>query len=427
VNDFGLTAALIQRDQSKISASFINTTFSASLIVASCLCVLSLTVVAPLAADFYDVPVLHSMISVIALSFLLSPFSSVASALALRERRFREVALVRVAANIFALGGALLLLLLDPSPWVLVVQSLLVTVGMSVGLIWLSRWRYRLLLERGCLKDIFGFSSFVLANDMLVAFSANAGTFVLGRVMSAADVGLFGLATFVTDVVRRSLMSILNRVAFVHYSAMQSDYLALRRAYIKTVTWNCRLVFPVMMTMILVGPNLLEQFLGREWTNMGEVVRWLSVSVMIHAAGGATSTLYKAIGRPGLDMGLFGATTLLILFPSMIFGALTHGLTGVAVAVAATKAISILVRQILVDRLIGETGTKILYSVTRLLILQIPLLAFWAIGRWLYPETPWMLDILLMAAGILAFGALEVRHAFPTIIERISARLKAVK
>jgi len=334
-----------------------------------------------------------------------------------RERRYRVVAVNRVVSTLLSLVFAGALLLWQPSAWVVIGQVISQLIFSAIGLVLVVRWRFRLTLHREHLKEVFGFSAYILMNDLVVSFGTNAGVFILGRLVSAPQVGMFGLATYLTDTVRKSLMSILNRVTFVHYSSIQNDNAKLRQAYLTTLMWNCRAIFPVMVTIMLFGPSLLIHFLGQQWEPMGPVIRWLSLSVMIHASGGTNSTLYKGIGRPRLDMLLFMATTFLILIPGMIAGALIAGLTGVAVATAVTRLISIVIRQVLLDRIIGGTAGPVLRVVGYLLLLQAPIVIAWLVGL-LWPHG-WITDVALASAGLAIYGFIEIPRAFPQLAGRL--------
>jgi teichuronic acid exporter len=415
INDFGLTAALIQRDERAVTPELVNTTFTASAVVSLLIAAATALAVAPVTAAFYHEPRIQPLVAVLAISLLPSPFTTVASALMLRRRRFKTVALVRVLATLSGLAVAGAVLLLRPSPWVIVYQTLATSAVSLVGLVMAARWRFRLSLRLQHLREVFGFSTMILLNDLTVSFSANAGVFILGRIVSTTDAGLFALAAYMTDTFRRALMSVLNRVNFVHYSQIKDDKAALARVYTATLAWNCRIIFPVMTAFLLFGPPLLIHFLGESWRELGSVVRWLCLSVMIHAAGGTTSTLYKAIGRPGLDMGLFVGTMALVLFPAMLAGAWLGGLAGVAIAAAASKFISIAIRQLLLDRMIGGTSLRVLRTVAVLTALQLPIVGAWLVARFVWPQGGLVSDVMLMCIGLAIYAAIEIPRALPSL------------
>jgi len=399
VGDFGLTAALIQRDESKMTPSLLGTTFTASLAICGALFLVTVGAIAPLSAAYYRQPQVSDLTMVMATILLMLPFSSISTAMLYRRGRFKDVTIVRVVSNVIGLGVAAVVLFFKPDPWVIVWQTIVAQLVATAGFYYMARWPLKPSFDRSLLKEVVGFSGLVFANDLAVSLSSNLAVIVLGRLLTPADVGLFALALYVTDTVRRSLMSILNRVMFVHYAKIKHDLKSVGETYVKTQLWNCKLNFPVMMALIFFGHSLCIQFLGPQWQSMGPVIQWLAFSVMIHAAGGTTSTLYKAIGRPGLDLTLFLFTTVAIQIPSVVLGAYWYGLLGVAVATALTKFVSIAIRQLLLDRLVGGTTTLVLRNVFTALMLQIPLAVAWIVGRVTGMGDHWMADLILAVCG----------------------------
>lgn len=428
INDFGLTATLIQRDQDKVTDRLVNTTFTLSVIVSACLFIVVVLVVAPVASMFYSEPDLLALVAVMGVSLLPSPFTTVASALLLRERRFKTVAISRVLSVITSTIGAATLLLFTPTAWVVIVQFVAASTIASIVVVHAAKWKFRIVIDKQARKEVLRFSSFILANDLTLALSANVGVFVVARVVGTAEAGLYSLAIYLTDIVRRSLMNIFNRVMFVHYSKSKKDFIELRRSFIASLTWNCRIIFPVMTATICAGPALANMALGPEWREMGPALQWLALSAMVLAAGGSTSTLYKAMGKPGLDLGLYVGALVLVILPSMITGALLYGLVGVAVATAVSRAIVNIVRQLLLDRLIGSTLKKAVTTVLRLLVLQLPIVAIWWIGRHASPALDTAIgQALLVAVGGAIYAAVEMPRAFPSLAEKIPGPFRKKK
>ena len=213
-----MTAALIQRDE-EVTPEFINTTFTASLIITVLLATFTMLVVAPVAARAYGQPELDSLILVAGISLLTSPFTTVASALMYREGHFKQNAIIKVVSAVLGMIAAISLLAYDPSPWVVVLQMVVSMVTGAIMLMIVRPHAYALRLDRAHLRAVFGFSTYVMIGGMIGTFQANMGVFVLGLVLSTASVGYFALGVYLTDTMRRIVMSILNRVTFVHFSA----------------------------------------------------------------------------------------------------------------------------------------------------------------------------------------------------------------
>jgi O-antigen/teichoic acid export membrane protein len=409
VNEFGFTAALVQKEEAKLAPALVNTTFTASLIVSIAATLATAFVVAPLAARFYGQPNAEPLLMAMALVLLTAPFSTVSAAVLYRERRFRSLAVNRAVSTLVSMGIAGLILSVRPDPWVVVWQVLIAAVLSTIGLVVLSRWRFRLRLDPVYLRDVLGFSGFVLVSDVMGQVNGNLGVFVIGRLLPVSDVGLFGLAVYFTESVRRMVMSILNRVTFVHFSSVQSDPDALRRTYFSAVTWNCRLLFPVMVGMMCFGPALLVAFLGEMWRPMGPVVAILSLAIIIQTAGGMTSTLFKAVGKPEIEMAVILSTSVFVLMPMIIAGAVLGGLTGVAIGTVIAKVIAVIVRQVLIERILGGTAMRVLRIAGRLLVRQLPIGITWGAALALRPM-PWIADVALLGLGLTIYALWELRE-----------------
>jgi teichuronic acid exporter len=420
-NDFGLTSAIMQKEKERLTPSLVNATFFASVAVSLVLFAIVSLAVAPLSARYFEEPLVAPLTIALAFGLLLSPFSSMSTALMFRERRFREVAIIRSIATLVSLSAVAVLIFIRPDPWVVVCQALVSQCVSALALYYASSWRPKFNASVKGLREIFNYSGLVFLSDLTVSLANNAGVMIVGRVLGASEVGMYSLAIYMTDTVRRAISSVLNRVMFVHYAQNKHDPAVMKAAYLRTLSWNCRVIFPFMTMFILFGPSLTVHFLGPAWTDMGAPLQWLALSVMIGAAGGTTSTLYKAIGRPGMDLCLFLATTILLLAPGIYIGASVAGLLGVAIATAAAKLLAVILRQALLERLLGFSLLDVLPLLGRSLFFQFPLVLAWAVRVVLFPQASWVIDGLLLALGLAAYAALDLRPLLAQALGRLTA------
>jgi len=191
---------------------------------------------------------------------------------------------------------------------------------------------------------------------------------------------------------------------------IQGDLPLVRHFYLKTLYVNCLVIFPIMLAIILFAPTLAVRFLGGEWSGMSLALQALAVGVMFHAAGGTTSTVYKAVGRPGLDLALFALTSVVFLLPALIVGALVAGISGAAIAVAANKAVSVVIRQIFLDRLIGGVTEHVVVVLARVLLLQLPIVALALAARLLFPEGGWERDLVTAIISAIVYLPIMFSH-----------------
>jgi len=262
INEFGLTATLIQKGRDGVDQNLIETTFALSTILSFVLLLFSVLIVAPLSAQYYHVPQVSWLTVILSLGLIAAPFGTLSSALLYRERRFKEIAAVRVAATLAGIIVAAAALIREADAWVVVYQALATQMLSAIGLYYYARWPLRWQLDRAAIRQITGFSTLVFLNDMMVSFAGSLPIVVVGRMLGAAEAGMFAVAVLLTDTMRRSMMAILNRVMFVHYSMNQSTHAALRKDYKSTQYFNCRATFPLMVFVILFAPDTTQKKLS---------------------------------------------------------------------------------------------------------------------------------------------------------------------
>jgi len=409
-NEFGMAATVIQRSEERFTREVVDTAYAASTLVSAGLFVVNILVIAPLAAWVYESERVGVVTVVIGVSFLFTPTVSIARALLFRARDYRAVTIARMASTLLSLIAGCVVLALYRNVWSLVVQIVSSQVFLAIAMWRVSEWRPRFRMSRSTFREMIGYSGFVFANDLMVSVARNFDVITLGRVLTQSQVGLYSLAFYITDIVRMNMMSILNRVMFTKYSLIQGDLPLVRHFYLKTLYVNCLVIFPIMLAIILFAPTLAVRFLGGEWSGMSLALQALAVGVMFHAAGGTTSTVYKAVGRPGLDLALFALTSVVFLLPALIVGALVAGISGAAIAVAANKAVSVVIRQIFLDRLIGGVTEHVVVVLARVLLLQLPIVALALAARLLFPEGGWERDLVTAIISAIVYLPIMFSH-----------------
>jgi len=296
------------------------------------------------------------------------------------------------------------------SLWAAPIQVLSAQILTTAFVYAVKPWRPRFCWNAGLRGELFGFSGLVFLNNLLVTLSKNAGQIVLGRTLGPAELGLYSLAFTLTDTVRTSLMSIMNRVMFVHYAENQEDPSRLSSDYLRTLAWNCSIVFPLMLTLGIVGPDLVPMLLGDNWKGMDPVLPILAAVVMVHVAGGSTSSLLTAIGRPGLDLRLFALTTIGIMFPAIIAGGWWFGSVGVAGGLLLSKIASVMIRQVYMKQLIGLKWSSYASVLTREAIKVLPLVGVLACLAVFVSSLGPLIYGMLAGVALLPYGLLFARQ-----------------
>jgi len=406
VNDFGISSTLIQRKKEEMTPTFLAAAFTAALAISLALFVVNAAVIAPFSGIFFKTSEVSGLVAFLGIAFLFTPFTTISQALLLKDRRFNTVAKLRCIALLCGLAVGSVILGLFHSIWALPVQVIvtqLITMVLFYGSL---KWPIRLSWDAGARRELFGFSGVVFLNNLLVACFKNIDQIILGRLFPPAQLGLYSFAVYLTDTVRTSLMSIMNRVMFVHYSEHQDNPEKLRADYLRTLFWNCTMLFPPMLVICMVGPELVTLVMGAKWQGLDPVLRILALTVIVHAAGGTTSTLFVAIGKPKLDLNIFVFTSVAFTLPGIFLGAKLGGITGVALGVLISRFLAGAVRQIALRKVLHLPFAPYLRVLGRAALEVMPMIVIFLVFRSLGGTANLVAVICFAAIASATYGGL---------------------
>ena len=186
---------------------FLNTVWTLQ-IVRGLLIALVVAALAPFLAHFYriGVAILLAMSTAPFISSLMSTsIFSLAKNLNVRDRNLLELAaetagLVFIAVLAFALRNI----------WAPIIGILLTLVVRSAISYWFPHPKHMLVLDRVHVRDIFGFSKWIMLSSLALYAAIYIDRLFLGRVVNLAMLGVYGLARAISDLPQ----TVAGRLAF---------------------------------------------------------------------------------------------------------------------------------------------------------------------------------------------------------------------
>jgi PST family polysaccharide transporter len=307
---------------------------------------------APWFADFFQKPPLTDVTRALTAVLLLQSLSSVPQALLLRRLDFRRVAITDIVSFLFgfaAVGTGLAVA--GAGIWALVGAYVSQALLQAVMLLWMQRlaapWRWGWKQVRELLA--FG-SGNTLARYL--NYAALQGDFiVVGRYMSAADLGAYGRAYQIATGPAILLGGVIDKVLFPTLATRQADRHRLARDYQRSVSLTVSLTAPIAAVVIVVAPELVRILLGSGWDAVTLPLQILMVTLTLRTGYKLSDALAKATGAV-----YSRAWRQAIYAAAVIGGALlmhTHGLPAVAAAVAVAIVLNYLVMAALSLKLTG--------------------------------------------------------------------------
>ena len=192
--DNALGTALIQRrdvrDEDK------STVFWFSAAVGLALAVVGVLVAAPL-ADFYDEPDVRWLFVAFSVGFIVNALGTTQMALLVREMQFRRLELRQMAATIVGAVIAISIALAGLGAWAIVGQLLGEAVTSTVLLWLLTPWRPSFVFSTASFRRLGGFAGNVFAQNIVWQSARSLSGILIARVLGAAALGMYTLATTV--------------------------------------------------------------------------------------------------------------------------------------------------------------------------------------------------------------------------------------
>lgn len=308
--DVGIGAALIQK-KGDLSREELSTTFwLQQMLVWSVVVVVMLA--APLALKVYSTlpPVGVWLIRAMALSFLFSSLKTIPAILMEREIDFNRIAWVDITENLAFQGVAITGAFLGWEAWSFVAAA--VTRGFlgAVLIYAFSHWRPSFHYRFESVKGLVRFGLPYQGNQILNFIKDAVAPLFVGAYAGAAAVGYLNWARNIAYA-PLIISETFGRVAFPAFSKLQDDKALLARTTEHSIKIMSLIMFPIMATMIALGPELIHVVYTDKWMPGIYAFYCYCIPPMVVSIA---SPLYSAIMAQGRPSILLIISSLFILF-----------------------------------------------------------------------------------------------------------------
>lgn len=294
LTNFGLIPAIVQAenvDDVKYDSAW---TFDVtrSFIVAS-LTIIFASVIANIFAEPRAVPIIR----VLALRPLIESMSSIKVAALNRDLSFRPLAYLRIVEALFntAISIALAKFI---GVWALVLGSTSGAVSMVIASYIVAPHRPRIFFNVGGIRPLINFGGWVFLTS-LIAMAGNYGLRIaISRQLGAEGLGLYFIAVQLAYLPSEVASEAVGAVAFPLFARLQGNILQATKAFRALFSGLAAVIYPVCALLIVLAPTLTHDILGANWAGTEEVIRVLSLVVMMGIFGEVAVSVFKGFGQP---------------------------------------------------------------------------------------------------------------------------------
>ncbi len=275
LQDFGITRYIA--GQSTLDEQAIRACFSVSLTFATLIALGILALSIP-AAHFYREPKLAPMLAIIALSFLMVPFSIVPAALIQRELRFKDLFWVNLGQALANASVALTLAALGWSAFSLAWAA--VAAQATRGLIARAKAGHKLPIRwsyKGA-KPILRFGSGMSALYIIGSMSVRSPELIIGRAISVTAVGLYGRASSLSDQLQSLVSGAIGSVFYPAFARMRDAGEPLDRPYMRVIAGYTATTWPAMAFLAAAATPIVSMLYGPKWIGVAEPLRYVALT-----------------------------------------------------------------------------------------------------------------------------------------------------
>lgn len=292
--DSGFSNALVRKP--KLSDADLSTAFYFNIIVGF-VCYAILFLCSPLIADFYNAPVLSSLLKVTALSTLFNPLCAVQQAILARDINFKKQAKITISATLFSGVVGVFMAYTGYGVWALVFQQVSGSLLRIIMLWGMSKWHPRSKWSRESFKYLWGYGSKVVVSGLLDSVYKNISPLLVGKFYTPSDLGYYTRAIQMTDLPSQNITSVLQRVTFPVLSTIQGEEERLVYNYRRIVRLSSFIIFPIMLLIAAVADPLIRILLTDKWEECILLLQLLCFSRILRPVHAVNVNILYVKGR----------------------------------------------------------------------------------------------------------------------------------
>jgi O-antigen/teichoic acid export membrane protein len=350
----GFASALVQRET--IDENHRQVAMLMSLLGGAILSLLVFALVAPVWRPVFGAKTAE-LIALVSPVFLLASLGTVSRATLWRQLDFRRMSVIDMRAAIIGnIIPVVLALALGLGAKAIVIGALAQVLLTSLLLLLaapppLPRW------HRSSQGEIGGFGLAAALAGLVDVMFRNVDYAILAAQLPAAQVGIYWRAFNLGVVYQDKLSSVMMQLAFPVYSRTESRE-QLRALHERAARVHAAVIFPLLASLIVLGPVLIPFVLGGEWIPAVRPAQILALAGMVAAVLTGYPQVMLAVGRPRTLLKF--NVVMLVLYAAVVAAVAQQGLITIAVAVVvAYLAILVGVYRFMLQRHAGISVARL--------------------------------------------------------------------
>ncbi len=298
ITELGIRPAIIQNKRGA-TETFLNTAWWLSALRGAVLYLVGI-IVAPQVAAFYAQPSLTPLLRVAFLTVLFNGLTSTGLAVLQRNLQFGRYIGVMQGAGLAGTLVTLGLVVFVRDVRALVLGAVAEAAFCCLASFILCPIRPRLGIDRACLGELLAFTRGMIGLPLLTFVVMSADVFVLGKVCSSTELGMYSLALALANIPQTVFSRVFQPLLLPVLSGAQDDLPALRNTVLRMTRLLFTFGIPLTASFVIFGRPMLALAYGPTYSAVSDAFGVLCVYFLLSLLGVIIASAYLAVGRPAL-------------------------------------------------------------------------------------------------------------------------------
>jgi O-antigen/teichoic acid export membrane protein len=273
----------------------------------------SLFLVAPWIARFYGNPELTPLLRVAVSGLLLEGAMSARAYVALKDMRFSRWAAIFHGGGIVGVVITIILSFFIRDVWALVIGTTSESVARCVLSYVICPWTPSFRADKEALRQLFKYSRGLFGLPLLNLIFMRTDVFVLGKLLPAAQLGLYTMGIALAQVPAGFASNVLYQIFVPTLSQIQGDKSRINRIVLQVTFLIATVGTPALVFAYFCGGSFLTLVYGRLYAVSAGPLFLAACAVLIGLANSQITGVFYAAGSPGLHRRCVGAMAVVMI------------------------------------------------------------------------------------------------------------------
>ena len=220
----------------------------------------------PALAAFFNEPALVPLLRVVSIGLFINALGQVQRVLLMKELHFKKISVSQIFSSLIGGLTGIIMAYKGFGVWALVGSGL---VGQTMMVLffwirsgWYPEWKFSL----SSLRPMWRYGSNVLLTSLLFFIMLQFNNFIIGKLFSKSELGLFNRGGRLPEFIISVIQSIILKMAFPLFVKVQDERVQLEQVVRKTVRVTAFIAFPLLALLLANSHDITIALFTAKWS-----------------------------------------------------------------------------------------------------------------------------------------------------------------